>query len=139
MKDRNVPLWLRNSLLAFGSYARTILAGVRGISVLHQISMTLTNEDIFHIAKLVRLRIAEEDAGLYREQIGSILEYVAKLQTLDTAGVSELAYGGGVTNVFRDDVVAGCAPDVRERILAAFPRRSGDLLEVQAVFEGRTE
>ncbi len=101
--------------------------------------MQLKNEEIQHIAALARLRVPDDGAEAYRRQIGSILEYVAKLQTLDTAGVSELAYGAGLDNVFRDDVIEGCELAVRGQLLEAFPRRSSDLLEVQAVFEGRTE
>jgi len=101
--------------------------------------MALKNEEITHIAKLARLRVEQEDLPHYSEQLGSILEYVAKLQELDTDGVPELAHGAGLSNVFRGDAVEPCEGDVRRRIVAAFPHREGDLLEVPAVFSDRTE
>ncbi len=99
----------------------------------------LTDTDLLHIAKLARLRVEPEELPRYSEQVGSILEYVAKLQELDTEGVPELAHGAGLSNVFRVDEVISSDPDVKARIIAAFPHKEGDLLEVPAVFSDRTE
>ncbi len=101
--------------------------------------MAFTEKEIKHLAKLSRLKLSAEDVKVYKKQLASILEYVEKLQEVDTKGVPELARGVGTTNTFREDVVEGCEAGVRERIKKEFPRRQGDLLEVQAVFEGRTE
>ncbi|KKR98222.1 MAG: Aspartyl/glutamyl-tRNA(Asn/Gln) amidotransferase subunit C [Candidatus Uhrbacteria bacterium GW2011_GWF2_41_16] len=101
--------------------------------------MSLTIEEVHHIARLARLQITEEEAERYRVQIGSILEYVAKLQSLDTEGVPELAHGSGLSNVWRTDEVTSSDKINRASFLEAFPHREGDLLQVQAVFEERTE
>lgn len=90
--------------------------------------------DIKHIAKLSRLHITEEEARSYGNQLGSILEYVNKLQELDTTSVPELQHALEVTNVFREDVVAGCDSDTRERALENFSNRKEDLLQVPGVF-----
>jgi len=50
-----------------------------------------------------------------------------------------MAHAADLENVRRADVVEGCDAEVRDRLIAAFPRREGDLFEVNAVFEGRTE
>jgi len=97
----------------------------------------LTIDEVRHIAALSRLRLTDEDVETYCVQLDAILEYVKKLQELDTTSVPEVARGIEATNVFRDDLVELCDPDTRERILKAFPRRSGDLLQVQAVFGER--
>lgn len=76
---------------------------------------------------------------MYRTQLESILAYIAKLQQLDTSGVREANAGSETENAFREDVVEPCASETREQILKSFPRREGDLLSVQAVFESRTE
>ena len=101
--------------------------------------MSLSDDQIRHIAKLVRLRLNEEDIPMYREQISSILAYVEKLQEVDTKNVSELARGAGQENVTREDKAEDSLPSDRERILKLFPGRQGDLLRVQAVFNERTE
>lgn len=95
--------------------------------------------DIKHIAKLARLHITEQEAATYNDQLGSILKYVDKLQELNTNDVSELQHAIDVTNVFRQDVVEGCDLNVRERALDNFSNRKEDLLQVQSVFDVRTE
>jgi len=99
----------------------------------------ISNEQITHIAKLARLRIEPENVAKTAAELESILGYVTKLQELDTDGVPELAHGDGLSNVFRADVATVCDQDVRHRVIAAFPHREGDLLEVPAVFVDRTE
>lgn len=99
----------------------------------------VTKEEILHVAKLARIRLNDEQVEEYRGQIGSILDYVMKLQSVDTSGVTEAVRAVETVNVFREDVVEGCSPDEVKRIIEGFPRRQGDLLEVQAVFTDRTE
>ena len=49
--------------------------------------MTLTLEEVEHIAELARLRLTEEEKERYREQLSAILDYAARLQELDTSGI----------------------------------------------------
>lgn len=99
----------------------------------------ISNEQITHIAKLARLRVEPENVAKTAAELESILGYVTKLQELDTEGVPELAHGDGLVNVFRADVASGFDQDERKRVIAAFPHREGELLEVPAVFQDRTE
>ncbi len=99
----------------------------------------ITNEDILHLAKLARLQVAEADVLGYQTDLEAILGYVNKLKELDTEGVPEMAHADGSTNVSREDVAVVCPVDERTAMIGAFPVRSGDLLEVQAVFANRTE
>lgn len=101
--------------------------------------MKFTREEILQIAKLSRLHLEDDEIEEYRESLGSILEYVAKLQELKTDDVAEFQHAAGSVNVFREDVVENCDPDVRRRAIDNFTNKEGDLLKVQAVFEGRTE
>ena len=98
----------------------------------------LSKEDVRHIAKLARLHIEDDQIGEYQEQLSSILDYVAQLQTLDTENIPELQHVAELANVLREDVEQGCEQDVRRRALDNFANRKEDLLEVQAVFENRS-
>lgn len=100
--------------------------------------MALTKDEIQHIAKLARLYMKEEQIGEYQEQLSSILEYVAKLQSLDTADIPELQHVADISNVFQEDEEHPCDEDTRKRILENFSNKQDDLLEVQAVFENRS-
>ncbi len=95
-----------------------------------------TDDDVRKIAKLSRLHLADEEIPTYREQLGSILEYVAQLQKVDTEGVAELQHAVAVSNVFRKDVES-CDPGIRDRAVALFTNHVGDLLEVPAAIEGK--
>jgi len=49
--------------------------------------MALTLDEVKHIAELARLKLTDEELEHYRGQLSSILEHVARLQALDTAGI----------------------------------------------------
>jgi aspartyl-tRNA(Asn)/glutamyl-tRNA(Gln) amidotransferase subunit C len=49
--------------------------------------MPLTLQDVQHIAELARLELTPAELERYREQLSDILDYAARLQALDTAGI----------------------------------------------------
>lgn len=102
--------------------------------------MNLNQQDIQHIAKLSRLEIPEERVEEFCGYFNSLLDYFEKLAKVNTDGVTELCIGTGTVNVWREDEVKlGNLNEEKEKILQNFPRKKGTLLEVPAVFEGRTE
>ncbi|MBU4360813.1 Asp-tRNA(Asn)/Glu-tRNA(Gln) amidotransferase subunit GatC [Candidatus Parcubacteria bacterium] len=64
----------------------------------------ISKQEVQHIAKLARLDLSELEIKKYQDQLGEILDYVEKLQEVDTNGV-ETADGGtmDLENVWRDD------------------------------------
>ena len=46
--------------------------------------MTLSLEEVERIARLARLSLSETEKELYRSQLSSIIDHVARLQSLDT-------------------------------------------------------
>jgi len=66
--------------------------------------VSLTLDDVDHIAALARLRLSEEEKELYRQQLSAILEYFAQLQSLDTSDVPPAASSlPGATTLLRPD------------------------------------
>ena len=53
--------------------------------------MTLTLEQVQHIARLARLQLSPEELELYREQLSDILDYATRLQELDTTDIPPTA------------------------------------------------
>ena len=47
--------------------------------------MTLTKEEILHIANLARLNVEPAEVDTFRTQLNAILDHVAKLQEVDTS------------------------------------------------------
>lgn len=101
--------------------------------------MKFSREQILHIARLARLHLEESEIEQYRNDLGSILEYVEKLQELNTDDVPEFQHAASGTNVFRDDLIDRCEEDIRKRVIENFSAREDDLLQVQAIFANRTE
>jgi len=65
--------------------------------------MTLTLEEVEHIAELARLKLTPEEKERYREQLSAILDYAARLQALDTAGIPPTASVLPSRSVMRPD------------------------------------
>ncbi len=49
--------------------------------------MSLTLDDVRHIADLARLRLTDEEMLKYREQLSAILDYAARLSAVDTSAI----------------------------------------------------
>lgn len=64
-----------------------------------QIDENLTRK----IAKLARLRLTTEEERLYTQDLQKILDYIAELGRVDTAGVEPLIHGYPLEEHFRED------------------------------------
>ncbi len=95
----------------------------------------LTKEEVLKFAKLARLELAEAEIEKFSGQLSAILEYVDKLQKVDTKDVKPIAQITGLINVSRDDRVDQCDAETREAILKQAPKRKDDLVETLGVFE----
>ena len=59
--------------------------------------------DVLHIAKLANLPLKKEEVEKYQKQLSSILEYIKKLQNVNTEDVAETSQVTGLENVTRRD------------------------------------
>lgn len=89
--------------------------------------------DIARTAKLAKLSLTPEEVTMLEEQLPAILEYVGKLQEVDTSNVDAKAYLTNAVNVLREDVVSSFV-DERDAVVAAFPKKAGTAMEVPGVF-----
>lgn len=67
--------------------------------------MPLKLEEVDHIAKLARLDLSAEEKARYRVQLSDILDHIAKLNELDTTGISPTANAFQGTSATRADKV----------------------------------
>ena len=65
----------------------------------------ISQEDVVKVAKLARLMISNQEAEALKEQLNTILEYVAKLEELNTSGVEPTFHLLEHRNVVRSDEV----------------------------------
>lgn len=80
--------------------------------------MKISREDVLRVAELSYLDLNEAELETYRAQIDEILEYIGKLNELDTANVAPMAQvladDQTADATLRDDVVVNCnlAPEI---------------------------
>jgi aspartyl-tRNA(Asn)/glutamyl-tRNA(Gln) amidotransferase subunit C len=67
--------------------------------------MTISREQVLHIARLARVKLADGEVEHYREDLSSILDYVDKLEELDVSDVEPTTHIGTVEPRLRDDEV----------------------------------
>ncbi len=92
----------------------------------------LTREEVEHVAMLARLKLTEEEKGRFSQQLTAILEYMSRLNDLDTRGIEPLAHVLPVSNVFRDDEVRPAGVS-REDILSGAPLRENGCFRVPRI------
>ena len=76
-------------------------------------------ETIEYVGILAKLELSEEEKEKAKKDMGSMLDYIDKLNELDTTGVEPMSHVFPVQNVFREDVVVN--GDDRENILKNAP------------------
>jgi aspartyl-tRNA(Asn)/glutamyl-tRNA(Gln) amidotransferase subunit C len=95
--------------------------------------MTLTLEEIEHIASLARLRLTAEEKARYREQLSAVLDYMAKLRQVDTSHIKPTATVLPLRTILRPDVVRpSFTPG---ELLANAPAAEADMFRVPPVLE----
>ncbi len=95
--------------------------------------MSLTTEEVQHIARLARLELTDEQREHYREQLSHILDYIAKLRTLDTTDVPPTAGGGLTQMALRPDESRPSLPT--GELLANAPETEDEQFKIPPVFE----
>jgi aspartyl-tRNA(Asn)/glutamyl-tRNA(Gln) amidotransferase subunit C len=95
--------------------------------------MSLTQDEVRHIARLARLGLSPEEVERFRDQLSTILDHFQGLNAFDTEGVPPTAQSFDLTNVERDDASRPSAP--REEVLANAPRNEGGYIRVRAVLD----
>jgi aspartyl-tRNA(Asn)/glutamyl-tRNA(Gln) amidotransferase subunit C len=91
--------------------------------------------DINHTAKLARLQLTDEEKNKLADQLPAILEYVSRLQEVDTSKINTKAYFTDAVNVFRFDEAQPVPPAEHSALINAFPVSAAGALQVPAVFE----
>ena len=93
----------------------------------------IDREQVRKVAKLARLDLTEAEIEEFTGQLGAILEYVEKMNELDTAAVEPLAHCLPIHNAFRADEVHASLGT--EQTLANAPQRDGPFFKVPKILE----
>ena len=91
--------------------------------------MSISKEQVKHIAKLARLKLNDEELESYTKELSSILDYIEKLNELDTANVEPLTHPIENNNVFREDELEDSVS--REDALKMHLKKMANILKYQ--------
>ena len=65
----------------------------------------ISDETIEYVGILSKLELSSEEKEQAKKDMGSMLDYIDKLNELDTSGVEPMSHVFPIENVFREDVV----------------------------------
>ncbi len=65
----------------------------------------ITDETIEYVGILAKLELSDEEREQAKKDMGRMLDYIDKLNELDTSGVEPMSHVFPVKNVFREDEV----------------------------------
>jgi len=85
------------------------------------------------VAKLSRLELTDQEVQEFTGQLGAILEYVEKMNELDTEIVEPLAHCLPISNVFRQDSIKESLGT--EKTLANAPQRDEVFFKVPKILD----
>ena len=89
-----------------------------------------------HVALLSRLSLDEKELSLYARQLESIVQYISKLNEIDTGDVPPTSHVlKGLKNVYRPDEPRSSLDP--KAVLANAPQAEGDFFRVPQVIEGK--
>jgi aspartyl-tRNA(Asn)/glutamyl-tRNA(Gln) amidotransferase subunit C len=93
--------------------------------------MTIDNETVDKIAHLARLEIKDSEKKEMAADMNKVLDFMAKLNEVDTSGVEPLVYMTGAVNSIREDVVI--QKITHEEALKNAPEKDADYFRVAKV------
>jgi len=88
---------------------------------------------IEHLARLARLSVSDDEKRLFADQIESILNYMDKLNELDTGNVGPTSHVILLSNVVREDLLKGSLD--REDALTNAPDKTDKFYRVPKIIE----
>ena len=94
----------------------------------------ISDETIEYVGILAKLDLSGEEKEKAKKDMGSMLDYIDKLNELDTTGVEPMSHVFPVKNVFREDVVTN--GDGRNDTLANAPFKKDGGFEVPKTVTG---
>ena len=95
--------------------------------------MTIDKETVEKVAHLARLELNETEKQEMIKDMSKILDFMAKLDELDTSGIEPLVYMTDDANVLRDDEVK--QKITHEQALQNAPKHDDDYFLVAKVIE----
>lgn len=93
----------------------------------------ISDETIEYVGILAKLDLSSHEKEEAKKDMGRMLDYIDKLNELDTAGVEPMSHVFPANNVFREDVVTN--GDERDAMLSNAPEKKDGAFKVPRTVE----
>ncbi len=93
--------------------------------------MSVSKEEIMHIAKLADLNLTDKDVEKYSKSLNDILDYVKIINSVDTSKVNETIGANEKCNAFRKDEVIEF--EHQEKLLQNAPSKDEGMFHIPNV------
>ena len=96
----------------------------------------ISHKDVQHIARLARIELTPEEGQKFEKELSTILEFVEKLNEVNTENADPMTGGTTLENVMRPDEQIDKNIDGKSAaLLEAVPNKKKQWVRVGAVFE----
>lgn len=93
----------------------------------------ISDETIEYVGILAKLELSPEEKERAKKDMEEMLDYIDKLNELDTAGIEPMSHVFSVNNVFREDIVTN--GDDRDNMLKNAPEAKDGSYQVPKTVE----
>lgn len=96
----------------------------------------ISREQVEHIANLARIELTEKEKEKFTNELSSILDYVEKLNQVDTSKIEPISQITGLAGTTREDegkIIK--KQDTITKILKRAPAKKGDYFKVPKILE----
>lgn len=95
--------------------------------------MSISLQDVEHVAKLAQLELTGKEKRCFQEQLSAILDYAERLNQLDTSDISPTATVLPLYSVMREDQASDYTP--HEALLENAPEKERGHFRVPTVLD----
>jgi len=97
----------------------------------------ISKKNLEHIAKLARIELTEKEKEKFTKELSSVLDYVDKLNKVDTSKSKTIKQITGLKNIMREDKRSGIDnQELRaKKLLEQAPSKKNDYYKVPRVLE----
>ena len=93
----------------------------------------IITDEIDYVGILAKLELSLEEREEAKKDMGRMLDYIDKLNELDTEGIEPMSHVFSMNNVFREDIVTN--GDDRDNILKNAPEKKEGAFKVPRTVE----
>ncbi len=91
----------------------------------------ISEKEVAHVAHLARLRLSDDELGIFTRQLGAVLEHAKDVEALQLDGVEPMSHPFPLENVTREDEVGEML--ARDKVLDQAPAAEDGRFQVPQI------